>query len=442
MKRPVIQARSLTLWQARAFFSMAGLYLFYYFGKKNIGPATKAIEDAFGLGHQQFGWALTAFTLTYALGQFINGFLGDRYSPKRIMLIGALGGMAANLLFGLGNTLVLFVIFWAINGYFSAMGWAPGCRILCNWFPEKRWGWWMGLYNFFPYFGGALVVPVAAWSVNRWGWRGAFFLPPFFLLLMAVAFAFLGKSSPEQAGVRTPWHNRRRGDSKKRTGAQEYWQAFAHRGMAFPYAVAFGANAIRWGLLHWSVMILETPVHDGGFGLPLTQSGWVGSLVDWGGMFFAVALGLVSDRLFRGRRWQTIVLSMALTGANLFFLARGASILALPAGMFLLCATVFVAGGLIQGIHTPLFCLPGDILGQELSGTGAGIMDGWMYVGASLAGFPLGWWLDTYGLSSGIALLGLASLVFGLLAIGIRRPNDSALEVKNALPMEVSEQVV
>jgi hypothetical protein len=69
-------------------------------------------------------------------------------------------------------------------------------------------------------------------------------------------------------------------------------------------------------------------------------------------------------------------------------------------------------------------------------------MDGWMYVGASLAGFPLGWWLDTYGLSSGIALLGLASLVFGLLAIGIRRPNDSLPEIENALPVEMSEQVV
>jgi hypothetical protein len=47
-------------------------------------------------------------------------------------------------------------------------------------------------------------------------------------------------------------------------------------------------------------------------------------------------------------------------------------------------------------------------------------------VGASLAGFPLGWWLDTRGLSSGITLLGVASLVFGLLAIGIRRPGEAS----------------
>jgi hypothetical protein len=112
---------------------------------------------------------------------------------------------------------------------------------------------------------------------------------------------------------------------------------------------------------------------------------------------------------------------MIVTGVVLFFMARGVAILSLPMGMFLLGAAVFVSGGLIQGIHTPLFCLPGDILGQELSGTGAGIMDGWMYIGAALAGFPLGWWLDTHGLTSGIGLLGVASVLFGLLAIGIRR---------------------
>ncbi len=411
----------LSLWQMRAFFSMATLYLFYYFGKKNIGVAAGTLEQSLGLSHQQLGWALTAFTLTYALGQFVNGFLGDRYSPKRIMLIGALGGVAANLLFGLSHTLLLFVVFWAINGYFSSMGWAPGCRILCNWFPERRWGWWMGLYNFFPYFGGALVSPVAAYSIERWGsWQGAFFIPPLFLAGTALGFVLLSRDTPEQVGLSPSWRTAS-GLSGTSVNAEAYWHAFAHPQMVMPYVVAFGANAIRWGLLHWIILILQTARTEGGFGLALTKAGWIGSLVDWGGMFFAVTLGVVSDRLFRARRWQTICVSMIAAGGALLFLSRGASLLDSPFGLAIVSVAVFVSGGLIQGIHTPLFCLPGDILGQKLSGTGAGIMDGWMYVGAALAGFPLGWWLDTHGLASGIALLGGASIVFGFAAATIRR---------------------
>ncbi|MBP8911840.1 MAG: MFS transporter [Phycisphaerae bacterium] len=413
--------RILVLWQIRAFFSMAVLYLFYYFGKKNLGPATRAIEETFSLSHSQFGWVMTAFTLTYALGQFINGFLGDRYNPKTIMLVGAIGGVIANVLFGFSGSLLLFIVIWASNGYFSSMGWAPGCRILCNWFPERQWGWWMGLYNFFPYFGGALVAPVAAWSVQRYGWRGAFLVSPAFLLGMAGLFALLGRGSPESVGLQIPWRSRRENRHSERIGLKEYRRAFAHRRMAAPYLVAFGANGIRWGLLNWNIMILQTPVAEGGFGLPLVKAGFVASLVDWGGMFFAVTLGVLSDRLFGGRRWHTILLGMVGTAGALLVLAQGASLLEAPMGVFWLCVVTFVAGGLIQGIHTPLFCLPGDILGQRLSGTGTGIMDGWMYVGAALAGFPLGWWFDAHGLTAGIALLGVLSLLFGLLAIGIRR---------------------
>ena len=82
---------------------------------------------------------------------------------------------------------------------------------------------------------------------------------------------------------------------------------------------------------------------------------------------------------------------------------------------------MFISGGMIQAVQTPLFDLPGDILGVDRGGTGVGIMDGWMYVGASFAGVFLGWWLDTYGLLSGVSLMAAVSLVSGLAAALIRR---------------------
>ena len=82
---------------------------------------------------------------------------------------------------------------------------------------------------------------------------------------------------------------------------------------------------------------------------------------------------------------------------------------------------MFLSGGLIQGVQTPLFDLPGDILGKEMGGTGVGIMDGWMYVGASFAGVFLGWWFDQYGYVSGIQLMGIVGIISGLLAIPIQK---------------------
>ncbi|MCH8120108.1 MAG: MFS transporter [Planctomycetes bacterium] len=420
-EKQILKTKGLHPKQMIAFFSMASLYLFYYFCKYNIGVATKEMQDVFGFSNQSIGWITTIFALTYAAGQFINGFLGDRYGPKRIMLIGAVGSVIANVCFGLSGTLVFFVLFWSINAYFSSCGWAPGCSILYRWFPEDRWGGWMGIYNAMCYLGGAIVLPIAAFAITKWGWRGAFFLPSVFPLGMAVVFALFGKNSPADAGLETEWMPNDQNIPEKRIGAKEYWLAFTNLKMNIAYFSGFGANFVRWGLLTWMVKILVEPVADGGFGLSLGKAALISSLMHYGGAFFSLILGMISDRIFKGTRWQTILISFVISGGALLFIGQGSVILQYPMGIFLLSTAMFLAGGLIQGLQTPLFDLPGDILGKELGGTGAGIMDGWMYIGASFAGLFLGWWLDTYGLLSGIFLMAVVSFVSGLLSIAIRK---------------------
>ena len=417
----IIKAKGVGFWQLRAFFSMGILYLFYYFCKYNLGVATKDIQDTFGFSNKTFGLIVTVFTLVYAGGQFLNGFLGDRYGPKRIMIIGGIGGVAANVLFGLSGTLTFFILFWTMNAYFSSCGWAPGCRILCNWFPENRWGEWMGIYNALCYFGGGIVYPIAAFAILKWGWQGAFFLPSVFLLVMTIVFSFLGKNSPQDVGLETQWEQKQSEKPTKRAGAREYWLALTNPKMNLAYLSGFGANFIRWGLMSWMVKILADPVEKGGFGIALGTAALISSFLHYGGAFFSIILGLISDRLFKGTRWQTITISMIISSGALMFIAQGPSILDYPMGLFLLGAAMFVAGGLIQAIQTPLFNLPGDIMGKEVSGTGAGIMDGWMYIGAAFAGVFLGWWLDTYGLMSGITLMAVVSLGSGLIAIAIQK---------------------
>jgi OPA family glycerol-3-phosphate transporter-like MFS transporter len=417
----VLKATGISSWQLRAFFSMGILYLFYYFCKYGIYSATGEIQKEFGFSNQTFGRIITIFTLIYAGGQFINGFLGDRYGPKLIMIIGGLGGIVANVCFGLSGTLTFFVVFWAINAYFSSCGWAPGCRIMYNWFPENRWGTWMGIFNALCYSGSFLVYPIATFAVFHWGWRSVFFVCPAFLLTLTIAFIFLGKNSPQDAGLQPEWEQAGKEKSTRRIGAKEYWIAFTNLKMNLAYLSGFGANFIRWGILTWMVKILAEPVKEGGFGLTLIAAGWITSLASLGGAFFSIVLGVITDRVFKGSRWQTILFGFILGGLPLFYIATGPAILDYPMGLFLLGAAMFISGGLIQAVQTPLFDLPGDILGKEMGGTGVGIMDGWMYVGASFAGVFLGWWLDSYGLTSGVMLMAIVSIVSGLLAIPIQK---------------------
>lgn len=431
----ILKAKELSWWQVRAFFSAGILYLFFYFCKYDLGAAIPGMQEEFGFTDRTVGWISTAFLLVYALGQFINGFLGDRYGPKRILVLGAFGGIIVNVIFAFGGriagyvglgSLTVFIVLWSINGYFSSMGWAPLARITYNWFPENRWGTWLGWANFLCYFGAFLVFPVATFAIKHWGWRAAFIVSPAFLFAMTIVFLFLGRSSPKDAGLEAEWEQQDPQKPARRTGAREYWLAFTNAKMNISYLCGVGLNFVRWGLLTWGVKIFEAPVVEGGFGLDLFTAGWVTSMASLGGAILSVVLGVVSDRVFKGIRWQTITIASLASAAAIFFIAQGApilsiSILGIRIGLILLFVAMFLGGGLIQAAQTPLFDLPGDILGKEIGGTGAGIMDGWLYIGAAFSGFYLGGILDNYGLTQGLTVMAGVSLVSGLLAILIQK---------------------
>ncbi|MEW6622468.1 MAG: MFS transporter [Bacillota bacterium] len=401
----LIKNEQLNKQQLVVFFSMAILYLFYYFAKYNMGPAAKFIQEDFGLTSTSMGLMFSIFTLIYACGHFVNGFLGDKYGPKNIMILGALGGAAANFSFGFaGDSFIWLTILWGVNGYFLSMGWAPGCSILYRWLPQNRWGQFMGIYSALCFAGGAIVYPIAGYSITIWGWRAAFIVPPLFLVAWALFFMMVGKNAPEETGDDPQWsvHEiEKKQDPKEKQrviNLQDYLYVFRNPLLNVANLAMMCSQFVRWGLLNWIIIILIEPISTGGYGMDIVEAALTASLIHWGGALFSVVFGYVSDRLFKGQRWQTIMAGFVVSSGILVFLAfQGTNITAKPGGFALLAFSLFLLGGCIHGVQVPLFNLPGDLLGYRLCGTGTGIMNGWSYIGASLAGVLLGWILDNQG---------------------------------------------
>ncbi len=90
-------------------------------------------------------------------------------------------------------------------------------------------------------------------------------------------------------------------------------------------------------------------------------------------------------------------------------------------GIVILTFLLFLSGGCIQGAQSPIFNLPGDILGSRLGGTGVGIVNGWSYMGASLAGGAFGSIMDNFGLTSCIFFMALISSIGAILVCIIRK---------------------
>ena len=455
--------------QLRVFFVMITLYTFYFTCNNNLGVAADRIQQSFDLSNATFGILFTIFTLGFGLGQFFSGYLGDRYSPKLLMFLGAIGATAANIGFGLSSGMKPFAIFWAINAVSLSMGWSPGCSVLFRWIPQKRWGLFMGLFDAFAFLGGIIIYPVAGFAITFLSWRAAFFLPALLLLMWSVVFCIYVKDTPQQYGFTVEWEHSGVSDAKDSASAsgdakdsakapasedakdptsasdtvclRDYADVMKHPAILLTALATICSQFVRWGLVNWIVKILITPCsvdapglaesaggglfagsQSGGFGMALMAATIAASAMHWGGAFFSIALGHISDTVFHGSRWQTILMGFLVSTAGLLIIYFwGLRILMLPGGGVILGALLFFAGGCIQGVQAPLFNLPGDILGTRLGGTGVGIVNGWSYLGASFAGISLGAMMDAFGLTSCLLLMAGISLAGAVVTAVLRR---------------------
>ena len=445
--------------QLRVFFVMITLYTFYFTCNNNLGVAADRIQQSFDLSNATFGILFTIFTLGFGLGQFFSGYLGDRYSPKLLMFLGAIGATAANIGFGLSSGMKPFAIFWAINAVSLSMGWSPGCSVLFRWIPQKRWGLFMGLFDAFAFLGGIIIYPVAGFAITFLSWRAAFFLPALLLLMWSVVFCIYVKDTPQQYGFTVEWEHSGVSDVKDPVSAsgdvkdsaktpasdtvclRDYADVMKHPAILLTALATICSQFVRWGLVNWIVKILITPCsvdapglaesaggglfagsQSGGFGMALMAATIAASAMHWGGAFFSIALGHISDTVFHGSRWQTILMGFLVSTAGLLIIYFwGLRILMLPGGVVILGALLFFAGGCIQGVQAPLFNLPGDILGTRLGGTGVGIVNGWSYLGASFAGISLGAMMDAFGLTSCLLLMAGISLAGAVVTAVLRR---------------------
>ena len=91
-------AKDLRGWQVRIFSTVWITYFAYYLCRYNMPIAKTRMCETFSWDAVQFGQILSALLLMYAVGQFVNGQLADRFGTRMIASLGVLGSVITNLL--------------------------------------------------------------------------------------------------------------------------------------------------------------------------------------------------------------------------------------------------------------------------------------------------------------------------------------------------------
>ena len=113
------------------------VYCVSYLGRLNYSSAMTVMIAEGVADSAQAGLIGMLYFLAYGIGQLINGFLGDRRSPARMIFTGLLASGIANVLMGLWHEVWAMALLWCANGYFQAMIWAPILRLFAEMLEEK-----------------------------------------------------------------------------------------------------------------------------------------------------------------------------------------------------------------------------------------------------------------------------------------------------------------
>lgn len=113
-------------------------YFTSYFARKDFAAVSAGILESGFLNKEIAGLIGTAMFAMYGIGQVISGILGDKLSPKVLILTGLGATCFCNILMPFVPSPILMIPVWAVNGLAQAMLWPPIVRILAQYLSSEE----------------------------------------------------------------------------------------------------------------------------------------------------------------------------------------------------------------------------------------------------------------------------------------------------------------
>jgi len=377
--------------QWQMLFAVMFCYLFFYTGRQNFGWAILGISNEFGVSKQNIGWASAGMLWAYGIGQFINGNLADKFGARRMMALGGLLSFLMNWATSFATSYTMVWIFWTMNGFCQSLGWAPGSRLVANWWGAGERAKAFGFYLFAAGCSSVLIylLSIVILDIYNLDWRWVFRLPVLLLLLGCSVFYIVVCDTPEDKGYKPLKENDDHiniQEDPKESSLKRYIGVLSNSKFILACISIGFQNTARYGLLVW------VPLYYLGTSIKASSNLWIALALPVGMALGTIFFGQLSDGLFKSNRSKPIALSMTLAGLIILM------VYIIPkdniyGGLILM----FLAGFLVYGPQSCYWPLSPDLLGVKRSGTGVGVMNTFAYAFAG-AGEPfIGYMADLTG---------------------------------------------
>jgi MFS transporter, ACS family, hexuronate transporter len=346
----------------------------------NIGPLgipaiASVIRADLGLTLAQAGSFLSAYYVGPLVMSIPAGTMADRLGVLAVLVAGQLviaGGLAAA---SASDSYATLIVLMMLAGCGYGMLNPTSTKAVLAWAPPAQRATMVGLKQVGLPFGGALgaaLLPLLAVTV---GWRAAVLVSA---ALVAVAGAVSWLVYRDPPWVAAP-ARRRRGGVRTVFLTRDLWLVAVATGV-------FAAMQTVW--MAFFALYLQEVV-----GLPLLSAGRYLALAQVSGMVGRVAFGLLSDRVFGGRR--RIALAIAGSGSAVCSLLIAVTGAGAPGWWLALLAIAFGFVGI--GWNGVQHTLMAELAGPEAAGTAVGLGLAVSSGGVALAPPVFGWSVELAG---------------------------------------------
>jgi MFS transporter, OPA family, sugar phosphate sensor protein UhpC len=423
-------------WRLRVFYGMYIGYVFFYFTRKSFTFAMPALMENLGLDKSQLGILASILSITYGISKFISGGFADRSNPRYFMAVGLMLTGLCNILFGFSSTIALFAIFWGLNGWFQGWGWPPCARLLTHWYSQKERGRWWGVWNTSHSVGGFLIPFIAIYCATYWGWRYAMFIPGCCCIVAGLFIMNRLRDTPQSLGL--PPIEKFKNDYPPGSKGEEH--ELSLKDIFFKYVLR---NKLIWilGASYFFIYIIRTAVSDWSVlflveakGYDQLKAGAAVGCFEVGGIVGSLVAGWASDSIFGGRRGPINVLFTL--GAVLGFIL----VWFIPKNLLIDSVLFFSLGFFIFGPQMLIGMAAAELSHKKAAGTSTGFV-GWLaYLGAAVAGYPLGLLAQKLGWSGFFIALALCGSLAALLLLPLwkTKTGKESIEISKEASSESS----
>ncbi len=386
-------------------FSLGLMYASYYMCRYNFRFATPGLRDEFGFDTEKISNLFATWALAYGTGQLINGLLCDRAGGRRSMLIGAVGTIVINFVFGFSpwvSTYTTFALLALLNGYFQSFG-APGMvKINAAWFHRTERGIFAGIFGGMiqlgqmaisklgPYMLTSGIVLGGVVLAQQGEWRYLFRIPPLFTAAAALLMYLVVKESPEEAGYPGVIRDEIDDSAGVTVPLGHALRTILTHPLIWFYALAYACTGgVRHSLDQLSILYFEDQLgFDMKANIPPIASNtlvimplvaFLGSLIS----------GIISDKFFVGKRAPVAAclyfFEALIIGLSAVLLTQGL-VGPTPAGIWVGCIILVAIAMTVNSTHSLVgAAAPMDIGGKKMAGFAAGVIDSFQYYGAAIS---------------------------------------------------------